>query len=148
MKLDKILHFLKQTCPQDFCLLHREKTCWKLGSMKKLKKYNASQIFDCRQPSWILRKMKNFFAGLFLGSSSMSMQNFVGIRLTESKLLQKSIVVRYVLVWEGAGTNTLPPIPPVRKAVCRASLWELKKPQFFFVEKSGGGWETFDFFWP
>ena len=35
--------------------------------------------------------MKNSFAGLFQGSSSMSMPNFVWIRWTGSKLLQKNV---------------------------------------------------------
>ena len=48
-----------------------------------------NSIFDRRQPSWILRKMKNSSAGLFLESSSMTMPNFVWIWWTGSKLLQK-----------------------------------------------------------
>ena len=36
-----------------------------------------NSIFDRRQPSWILIKMKNSSTGLFLGSSSVSMPNFV-----------------------------------------------------------------------
>ena len=36
-----------------------------------------NSIFDCRQPSWILRKMNNSSTGLFLESSSMSMPNIV-----------------------------------------------------------------------
>ena len=52
-------------------------------------KFGRFWTFDRRRPSWILRKMKNSSAGLFLGSSSMSMPNFVWIRWTGSKLLQK-----------------------------------------------------------
>ena len=43
------------------------------------------------------KKWKNSFAGLFLGSSSMSMPNFVWIRWTESKLLQ--IEQKYNASW-------------------------------------------------
>ena len=57
-----------------FCL---DPIYWIEVIAKPLKKHNASQIFDRRRPSWILRKVKNYFAGLFLGSSSMSMLNFV-----------------------------------------------------------------------
>ena len=54
--------------------------------------------------------MKNSFAGLFLGSSSMSMPNFVWIRWTGSKLLQK----------HSSSSSTCD------KAVHRAFRWELK----------------------
>ena len=39
-------------------------------------------IFGSQRPSWIVRKMKYFSVGLFLGSISMSMPNFVQIRWT------------------------------------------------------------------
>ena len=68
-----------------------------LAAMGVLGSDGSPQHFDRRWPSWILRNMKNSFAGLFLGSSSMSMPNFVWIRWTGSKLLQKIIVVRYKL---------------------------------------------------
>ena len=77
-----------------------------LAAMGVLGSDGSPQHFDRRWPSWILRKMKNSFAGLFQGSSSMSMPNFVRIRWTGSKLLQK-ILIR---------SNTpLPPPPPVKK---------------------------------
>ena len=49
----------------------------------------SPQHFDRRWPSWILRKMKNSFAGLFQGSISMSMPNFDWIRWTGSKCQAK-----------------------------------------------------------
>ena len=89
---------------------------------KTLKKNNASQIFDRRRPSWILRKMKNSFAGLFLGSSSMSMPNFDWIRWTGSKCQAKMWIFPPQPPAE-------PPPPSVKKQFIElpTSQWELKK---------------------
>ena len=48
-------------------------------------KFGRFWTFDLRWPSWILRQMKNYSAGLYLGSSSMPMPNFVQIGWTRSK---------------------------------------------------------------
>ena len=57
---------------------------------KKNLPLNIYFSFDRRQPSWILRKTKNSSAGLFLGSSSISMPNIVLIGWTGSELFKKS----------------------------------------------------------
>ena len=88
-----------------------------LAAMGVLGSDGSPQHFDHRRPSWILRKMKNSFAGLFQGSSSMSMPTFVWIRWAGSKLLQK--------MWGGANT---PPPAPVKKQFIELPTfqWELK----------------------
>ena len=52
-------------------------------------KFGRFWTFDRRRPSWILRKIKNSSTGLFLGSTSMSMPNFIQIRRTGSKCQAK-----------------------------------------------------------
>ena len=75
----------------------------------------SPQHFDRRWPSWILRNMKNSFAGLFLGSSSMSMPNFVGIRWTGAKCQAK--------MWNfpSSASPSASPLALREKAVHRAS---------------------------
>ena len=93
-------------------------------------KFGRFWTFDRRRPSWILRKMKNSSAGLFLGSSSMSMPNFVWIRWTGSKLLQKIL----------RGSNTLPPPPPhppphppVKKQFIELPTFQVGAKNTFFI---------------
>ena len=52
-------------------------------------KFGQFWTFDRRRPSWILIKMKNSSARLFLMSSSMSMPNLVQIGWTGSELFKK-----------------------------------------------------------
>ena len=78
-------------------------------------KFDRLWTFDRRRPSWILRKMKNSSAGLFLGSSCMSMPNLVQIRWTGSKLLQKPSFC------------SPSPSHSCDKTVHRTLWWELKK---------------------
>ena len=78
-------------------------------------KFDRFWTFDHGQPSWILRKIKNFSAGLFLVASCMCMPNLVQIRWAGSKLLQKHSFC------------SPSPSPSCDKAVHRALRWELKK---------------------
>ena len=72
--------------------------------------------------------------GLFLGSSSMSMPNFVWIRWTGSKLLQKSIVKMHCCkIHAPPQISAFPSSAPAAtaaalcdKADCKALWWELK----------------------
>ena len=50
-------------------------------------KFGRFWTFDRRRPSWILIKMKNFSAALFLVSSSMSMPDLIQIEWTGSERL-------------------------------------------------------------
>ena len=91
------------------------------------------KIFDRRRPSWILRKMKKSFAGLFLGSSSMSMPNFDWIRWTGSKCQAKMWIFPPQQPDSQQPADhpdyQPPPHPSVKKQFIElpTSQWELKK---------------------
>ena len=71
-------------------------------------KFGQFWTFDRRRPSWILIKMKNSSAGLFLVSSSMSMSNLVQIGWTGSELFKKhcSSHIPFPFLWQSGSKSS------------------------------------------